>query len=160
VHVYVRVAGTWSRAMIDGPKIRGCYEFGDYRHVPTMPEEEAELRDNDRWARVGRAQGAEELGTGDDGLRLDAARRGSLRACRSSPPRSPDSCSRPPQQRTVLVKNVGANPVEVSKDPAIVFGTADNFNLAANAEERIELEPGDSLFGRCGAALQSQVDVI
>jgi hypothetical protein len=36
------------------------------------------------------------------------------------------------QQRTVLVKNVGANPVDVSKDPAIVFGTADNFNLAAN----------------------------
>jgi hypothetical protein len=63
-------------------------------------------------------------------------------------------------QRTVLVKNVGANPVDVSKDPAIVFGAAENFNLAANGEERIELEPGDSLFGRCGAALQSQVDVI
>jgi 5,10-methenyltetrahydromethanopterin hydrogenase len=64
------------------------------------------------------------------------------------------------QQRTVLVKNVGANPVEVSKDPAIVFGTADNFNLAAGAEERIELEAGDSLFGRCAATFQSQVDVI
>jgi hypothetical protein len=68
VHVYARVAGTWSRAMIDGPKIRGCYEFGEYRHVPTMPEEEAELRDNDRWARWVQRKGPE-LGTGDDGLR-------------------------------------------------------------------------------------------
>lgn len=59
-----------------------------------------------------------------------------------------------------VVKNVGANPVEVSKDPAIVFGTADNFNLAAGAEERIELQTGEALYAVCGAGLQSQVDVI
>jgi hypothetical protein len=58
--------------MIDGPKMRGCYEFGDYRHVPTMPEEEAELRDNERW-RAWVIAKSEEMGTGDEGLPIQKA---------------------------------------------------------------------------------------
>lgn len=46
IHVYRR-EGRVDLAWIDGPTARGRYAFAEYRHVPTMPEEERDLRE--RW---------------------------------------------------------------------------------------------------------------
>lgn len=60
----------------------------------------------------------------------------------------------------VVVKNDGPNAVEVSKDPSVTAAGADAFTVAANAEERVWLRPGDGLYAICAAGQSASVEVI
>lgn len=62
-------------------------------------------------------------------------------------------------RETKRVVNRGANPVDVSTDPALVFGQGLTV-AAAGGEDTVELQPGERLFGICGAALATDVAVV
>lgn len=49
IYVYRRVGEVAACHINFGRGRGGFYQMADYRYVATMPEEDAELRDNDRW---------------------------------------------------------------------------------------------------------------
>lgn len=60
-------------------------------------------------------------------------------------------------QEVLRCQNRGANPVEVSTDPAFTFGQG--LLIAAGAEDSVTLQSGQRAFAVCGAGLSTQLVV-
>lgn len=64
----------------------------------------------------------------------------------------------PTEQTHRTVRNAGANAVQLSRDSGL---TATNgFKLAAAGEQRVVLNPGETLYAICATGLESVLEVI
>lgn len=58
------------------------------------------------------------------------------------------------------VHNTGTNPVTLGRSSSITATAPNGFGLAATAMVQVHLQEGEELYGICGGALTSTVEVI